>query len=112
MAKSVVIIDDLDGSQGAETVEFSFRGERYEIDLGSKNQQRLDEALAEFVGHARKLGGSRAAGAPRRSAGQPAKRDAAQLQAMREWGRQNGWPDLSDRGRVPAEVEAAYNAAK
>jgi len=40
-----------------------------------------------------------------------AKRDPNYLQAVREWGRANGWPELSDRGRVPAAVEKAYGQA-
>ena len=39
------------------------------------------------------------------------KRPAEQLQQIRLWARSNGYPDLSDRGRIPAEVEAAFEAA-
>jgi hypothetical protein len=40
MAKnvSVVITDDLDGSQGAETVAFGLDGVSYEIDLAQPNR--------------------------------------------------------------------------
>lgn len=34
------------------------------------------------------------------------------LASLREWGRANGWPSLSDRGRVPGKVEKAYLAAQ
>jgi hypothetical protein len=30
---------------------------------------------------------------------------------VRAWARDNGWPDLGDRGRVPAEATAAFEAA-
>ena len=30
---------------------------------------------------------------------------------IREWGRANGWPHLSDRARLPREVEEAYGVA-
>ena len=36
------------------------------------------------------------------------KRDPSFLADMRAWCRQNGWPDLSDRGRVPRDAEEAY----
>jgi len=29
---------------------------------------------------------------------------------IRAWGRDNGWPDLSDRGRLPPELRAAFEA--
>ena len=39
MAKTVItqITDDLDGSTGAETISFAYRGTTYEIDLGRRN---------------------------------------------------------------------------
>lgn len=110
MVSTLIVIDDLDGTQGAETVTFSYRGQGFEIDLGSKNQQRFDSAMAEFISHARK-----ASGADRPSStslhSQRAKRDPQELLAIRTWARANGWPDLSDRGRIPAEAEAAYSTA-
>ena len=40
MAKnvSVIVTDDLDGSENAETVSFGFDGVTYEIDLAKKNR--------------------------------------------------------------------------
>lgn len=38
------------------------------------------------------------------------KRDPQALHAVRTWARANGWPDLSSKGRIPAEIEAAYQA--
>lgn len=40
-----------------------------------------------------------------------AKRDPSELQAVRDWCRANGWPDLKDKGRVPIEAQAAYDKA-
>lgn len=34
----------------------------------------------------------------------------AMRKQVREWGRQNGWPDLSDRGRIPDEVYNSWAA--
>jgi nucleoid-associated protein Lsr2 len=42
---SVIITDDLDGSENAETVSFAFDGVTYEIDLGKKNRSRLKRHL-------------------------------------------------------------------
>jgi hypothetical protein len=46
---SVIITDDRDGSENAETVSFGFDGVTYEIDLGKKNWSRLKRALALFI---------------------------------------------------------------
>lgn len=41
----------------------------------------------------------------------PARRDPAETAAIRAWGREHFGTALSNRGRIPAEVEAAYRAA-
>lgn len=100
---SIVLIDDIDGGDADETVSFALDGTSYEIDLASANAARLREALAPYVGHARKVGGGRRAGAKKSGA-------SGGTREVREWARSNGWPDLGDRGRVPADVQTAYDA--
>ncbi len=39
MAQKVMLIDDLDGSEGAETIKYSVDGQDYEIDLSEKNDR-------------------------------------------------------------------------
>jgi hypothetical protein len=46
----------------------------------------------------------------RAAAAKPAKRDPDQLNAIRAWARSNGY-EVSDRGRIKAEIEEAYSAA-
>ncbi len=108
---TVSLVDDLDGSEAGETVEFGLDGAFYEIDLSEENAERLRDALSEFVEHARRSGGRKRAGrlvtagrAPR-----TASADREQNQAMREWARKQGM-NISDRGRIPKEVAEAYNA--
>jgi hypothetical protein len=101
----VVLIDDIDGGHADETVTFALDGISYEIDLSEKNARKLRDALGGWTGHARRSGGSRGR---RRSAAAPAKR--ADLSSVREWARANGH-QVSDRGRISAEVQAAYDKA-
>ena len=103
----VVLVDDIDGSDATETVAFGLDGSTYEIDLNEKNAAALREALAPYVGHARRSGGPRKAGGRRAAAPAASGPTAAEV---REWARENGW-DVPDRGRVSAEVRSAYDAA-
>jgi hypothetical protein len=107
MAKnvSVIITDDLDGSENAETVSFAFDGVTYEIDLGKKNRARLEKALAPYIGVARRAprgGGRRAPGRP---AGSRADRSA-----VRAWAKAAGL-QVSERGRISADIMRQYEAA-
>src|SRR5690625_832743 len=107
----VTLIDDVDGSPADETVLFSLDGVNYEIDLTAENAAKLRDAMAPWVGHARRAGGRRTSG--RRSSARSTGRsgggsgDAAKI---RQWARDNGYT-VSDRGRIPAEVVDAYNSA-
>ena len=56
---NIVLVDDIDGSDAIETVSFGLDGTSYEIDLNDKNAAALRDALAGYVGHARKVTGSR-----------------------------------------------------
>ena len=104
---NIVLEDDLDGSEADETVTFALDGVSYEIDLNAKNAAALRDSLAQYVGHARRSAGRRAAGRPAASGRGSGKRDLADV---REWARSNGH-QVSDRGRISAEVQAAYDKA-
>ena len=98
--------DDIDGGEATETVTFGIDGASYEIDLNDKNARGLRDALAVYVGHGRKAGGSRRG---RRSSAATAN-GAASARDIREWARSAGIA-VTDRGRVSAEVREAYEAA-
>jgi hypothetical protein len=102
---NIVLEDDLDGSEADETVTFALDGVTYEIDLNAANAAGLRDSLAPYVGHARRAGGRRPAGRPSSRGG--AKRD---LTDVRDWARKNGHK-VSDRGRISAEIQAAYDKA-
>ena len=111
MAQKVQIIleDDLDGGEADETVSFALDGTSYEIDLNADNADKLRGVLAPYVGHARKVTGTRG----RRTGGSAAKAASGSgpsPKEVREWARENGH-DVPDRGRIPAEVREAYDSA-
>lgn len=103
-----MLVDDLDGGEASETVEFGLDGTSYEIDLSAQNAQKLRDSLASYIGEARRSSnrrrGSRARSGARSSGG------AGSAPEIREWARSNGFT-VSDRGRVSAEIRRAYEAA-
>ncbi|MBV9012399.1 MAG: Lsr2 family protein [Pseudonocardiales bacterium] len=107
---TVTLVDDLDGGTAEETVEFGIDGVSYEIDLSSGNAGKLRGSLAEYVSNARKAGGRRKVTGPARRASGAGRAsvDREQNAAIREWARKNGY-NVSDRGRIPAEVLDAYH---
>ncbi|MDM8083492.1 Lsr2 family protein [Cellulomonas cellasea] len=102
----VLLVDDIDGGNADETVTFSLDGVSYEIDLTSAHAAELRDAMATWVGHARKVGG-RSAGRTSRARRSGGGVDAG---AIRDWAKANGHP-VSERGRISADVRAAYEAA-
>lgn len=103
---NIVLVDDIDGSAADETVSFSLDGVAYEIDLTDEHAAALREALAPYIGHARKVSASRRASSAR-SVAAPG---GASAKVIRAWARENGH-DVPERGRVSAEVRAAFEAA-
>jgi len=101
-----LFIDDLDGGEAAGTVRFSLDGTQYEIDLSEQHTDALRTALAKYVEHARKVGGTsrRQARGGRRGA------EAVDTAKVREWAKGQGI-DIKDRGRVPANIVEKYRAA-
>ena len=103
----VLLVDDLDGGTADETVTFGLDGVSYEIDLNAANADRLRDALAPWTGHARKVSGR---GVPARSGAPRGRAARGDAQAIRDWAKANGH-HVSERGRISAEVRAAFEAA-
>ena len=102
----VIVVDDLTGEtlpdgQG-QTVRFGLDGTTYELDLNKDNADRLRDDLRRYVQAARKVGP-----APKASRTGSRPKDTADI---REWAKNNGH-SVSERGRIPAQVVAAYEAA-
>ena len=103
-----LFIDDIDGSAAEGTVRFGLDGTEYEIDLNAKHAQDLRDALARYVGAARRASG--AARRPARGGGRRASADGLNTTEVREWAKAQGI-DVKDRGRVPAELVVKFKAA-
>ena len=101
----IVLEDDLDGSDATQTVSFGLDGTSYEIDLNDKNAGALRDALATYVGHGRKVTGSRRG---RRSSA--SSNSAHSAKEIRDWARSNGHK-VPERGRIPSSVREAFEAA-
>ena len=102
---NVLLVDDIDGSDADETVQFGLDGTRYEIDLNSGHAGKLREELERYVKAARKVTGS---------AGRPARvrrgsENDARNKVIRDWAREKGL-DVNDRGRIPGGIVAQYEA--
>jgi hypothetical protein len=108
---TVRFVDDLDGSDASGTFDFSLDGRSYQIDLSDENAAKLRDALAPYIGAARKAGGRGRARAPRQTAvaEKPARSNREETAAIRQWARENGH-QVSERGRIPKSVIEAYQA--
>lgn len=108
---------------GSETVSFGFDGYDYSLDLCDEHAEEFHNTMQGLMGwssdRTRSGGGRRARraageeGAPAGGGATPPRSsaDRERLKAIREWARENGHPNLGDRGRIPAAVVAAYDAA-
>jgi len=101
----VTLVDDLDGTEAAETITFAFDGATYEIDLSADNAAALRDALEPWVRAARRTGGGRRGGRSSSSTGGVTPKE------IRAWAAENGI-DVPARGRIPAGVHEQYLAAR
>jgi hypothetical protein len=123
MSKTVKVIltCDLDHDetvdQGVMTVEFGYEGERYSIELCSAHLDEYHGWMQDYVNHGTPAGRSSGAtrgpvkkAATRRRSATPVAGASSDLAAIRAWARDNGY-QVSDRGRISAEIRNAYSAA-
>jgi hypothetical protein len=102
------LIDDLDGGEAVETVNFGLDGHYYEIDLSVKNANRLRSALSSYVENGHRIAGR--AAAPARAARRRANGvgDRELNQAIRAWAQRKGM-EVAPRGRIKQEIIDAYH---
>lgn len=100
----MILEDDIDGGEAAETVEFGLDGVTYAIDLSEAHAKELRDALAPWIGHARRESGRKT------RSRKTAASSSSSANDIRAWAQQNGM-NVSSRGRVPLEVINAYEEA-
>jgi hypothetical protein len=118
MARKIVhqLVDDIDGTVlevgSGETIYFALDGVAYEIDLTDENASALRDAFAPYVSAARSVSSGRSGSSGPSGAGARKRRRPGQedYSAIRAWAKDNGY-QVSERGRVPASVAEAYEAA-
>lgn len=104
----LVLVDDITGQPieegDGETVAFGIDGVTYQIDVHKSSAARLRRALAPYIDHARKVGGS------------PTKAKAFTVtqtydtRTVRRWAQARGMA-VPDRGRIPKAVIEEFLAA-
>ncbi|MUL63761.1 nucleoid-associated protein Lsr2 [Mycobacterium sp. CBMA 234] len=95
----VTLVDDVDETAPAdETVQFGLDGIGYEIDLTADNAQALRSQMIRWVTRARRVTQKSSSGSRGQHVG------------IRAWAQQNGHA-VGTRGRIPAEVQRAFDAA-
>jgi hypothetical protein len=91
----VVLVDDLDGSEAAETISFGLDGRHYEIDLSAAHAKELRKQMKAYIGKARAVEPP----APRQETAD-----------IRRWAKENGY-EVSERGRIHSDIVQAYRNA-
>jgi hypothetical protein len=98
--------DDITGepldADKVSTVELSYGGKDYVLDLSHESSLKLATTLDPWITAARKVPRS---STPRRGASQA---DKARNKAIREWARENGY-EVSARGQIAKDVIEAYD---
>jgi hypothetical protein len=125
MAQRIILVDDIDGTDAEETVTFGIDGKAYEIDLNSEHAKDLRNRFTGYAEKAREVkkfpikeAGSTGSATKARAGQLP--QDGATYQEkqarkkylskVRKWGMDQGLP-VNATGRVPQEIQDAYDAA-
>jgi hypothetical protein len=95
-----------------ETLTFAVDGTTYAFELCAEHLSEFRDTLARYVGAARRADQPRR-GRRRAADATPGRRSSSgrtDLAEVREWARSQGYK-VSDRGRISAEVQEAFEAA-
>ncbi|MEV7966904.1 Lsr2 family protein [Sphaerisporangium sp. NPDC088356] len=112
MAQKVILVDDLDCSEGDDVArrEFPLLNRTFAIDLSDANQQRLSEALTfleEVLERSREV---KQASRPKKITDPSPRLQGYTLTDVRAWAREQGL-EVAVRGKVTDEVIEQFVAA-
>lgn len=111
MSQKIIVALDCDAagkhSGDVKTIQVGVDGASYEIDLCSAHLKPVDEVLTMIVQQGRKVTGASRSGT--RRSGSRRQSGRGESEKIREWARQNGLK-VSERGRIAADVIAAYES--
>ena len=101
-----------------ESVAFDYDGYRYTLDLCRPHAEGFHATVETMIGWSSERTRTGAGRRSRRSTPSAASKaepsptsDRERLRAIREWARDNGYPELGNRGRIPQHIVAEYEAA-
>lgn len=111
MAQKIVLVDDLDGeTEATHLLTFFKEGSEFELDLSTANFQKYNELLEahaqllDFLAdHGRQV--------ERAKKIAPKARTKADYDKIRDWARENGFPQVKDAGRIADHILKAYDNA-
>lgn len=111
--KSVITVDDIDGTPAAVKKKFNLDGVSYVIDLDKDNADHLDEILAPFVAGARRVGGRKSQlqdTGPQKTSPQKkttTSEEQPPSSVIRAWAQKNGHK-VSSHGRLSEQIIEKY----
>ena len=106
---TVMLVDDIDQSEAAETVHFGVDGSAYEIDLSARHACELRSVLGRYISAARRVGQVPARARQQRRSWPRTQMDREQSRRIRSWAMERGLL-ASPRGRIPRHVAEEYQA--
>ncbi len=113
MAQRIVTthVDDLTGlalsEEDRKVVNLALNGKSWTLDVSPESLSTITDTIGKWTAYAQPA--TTSPSRPRTSTGTAADR-RAQLKAIREWAKAQGMA-VNERGRISAEVEAAFTAA-
>jgi hypothetical protein len=107
--KTVELIDDLDGTTAAETVEFGIDGQLYSIELSSANAEALRRIVGQWAARGRRVGSPQRRHLARVDPWRKQVSGQERVQ-IREWCLSNGYR-VGSRGPLPFEAVDAFRTA-
>ena len=91
--------------EAEESVGFGYDGYSYALDLCPPHAENFHATVETMIGLSSERTRTGNGRRSRRTASPP------KTETIREWARNNGYPELGNRGRIPHHIVAEYEAA-